>query len=79
MPRLSELCGYVFGIWQDINLERPSNGMGVSAISSKFIYNYYEVIFKSEPLSTEIALIKAIDQEFVKAVNDGYRKSSSKG
>ena len=53
--------------------------MGVSAISSKFIYDYYKVILKSEPLSTEIALIKAIDQEFVKAVNDGYRKSSNKG
>lgn len=69
----------MFHIWHDINAERPSNGMGVSAISSKFIYDYYEVILKSEPLSTEVALIKAIDQEFVKAVNDGYRKSSNKG
>lgn len=77
LPDLSQLCSYLFNIWQDINLERPSNGMGVSAISSKFIYDYYEVIFKSEPLSIEIALLKAIDQEFIKAVNDGYSKSAN--
>lgn len=79
MPRLSGLCEYVFGIWREINLEKPNSGMGVSAISSKFIYDYYNVIFKSNPLLIEVSIIKAIDQEFIKAINNGHSKPLNKG
>lgn len=49
-----------------MSAERPSNGMCVMALSSKFMYDYLGV-YGIEPLPVELEMLKNIDKEFLKA------------
>jgi len=48
--------------------ERPNNGMGASALSSKFMYDYMSV-HSIRPMTVELQILKAIDREYLEAVN----------
>lgn len=51
-----------------MNSERPDNGMAVSALSSKFMYDYLSV-HSIRPMIVELQILKAIDREYMEAVN----------
>ena len=61
-----------------MNMERPSNGMSVMALTSKFMYDYLKV-YGIKPLPVEMEILKAIDREFIRTINGRVRNTSNKG
>ena len=56
--------------------ERPNNGMGGSALSSKFMYDYLSV-YSIKPMIVELQILKAIERAYLEAVN-GRSKFTNK-
>ena len=61
-----------------MNMERPSNGMSVMALPSKFMYDYLSV-YGIKPLPVEMEILKAIDREFIRTINGRVRNTPNKG
>lgn len=78
LPDIPVMLQIVFKTWIDLHNERPNSGMGDSALSSKFIYDYYKVHFGEKPMSIEIDFIKAIDSEYLKEAHGRHRKLANK-
>lgn len=57
--------------------ERPSNGMSVMALTSKFMYDYL-CVYGVKPIDIELNILKVFETEFLRAVN-GRSKSPNKG
>lgn len=60
---------HVWTWWLEMNAERPNNGMAVVALTSKFMYDYLEVVHRTEPMAVELKILRTIDNEFIKATS----------
>lgn len=76
LPDFPKIISHVWGWWVDMNSERPNNGMSISALSSKFMYDYLSV-YNVKALDVEMRVLKAIEREYLEAVNDRHRSSNN--
>lgn len=66
LPDLPFMIRYIWDLWFDMRNEH-----GEGPISSKFVCDYM-AIQKSEPDAIELKVIKAIDREYLEAINGRY-------
>lgn len=76
LPDLPDVVYHIWEWWNSMNAERPSSGMGISPLSTKFMVDYLSA-YEIKPMTLEVRLLKAIEQEFMESVY-GRSKSTNK-